>query len=66
MRESDRADVAVIGGGPAGASAALELARRGIAPLLLERSDGSGNTVGECLAPSANTLLHELVSTMRC
>jgi flavin-dependent dehydrogenase len=60
MRESDRADVAVIGGGPAGASAALELARRGIASLLLERSDGSGNPVGECLAPSANTLLHRL------
>jgi flavin-dependent dehydrogenase len=60
MREADRAAVAVIGGGPAGASAALELARRGVATLLLERTDGSGSPVGECLAPSANGLLHRL------
>ena len=48
--------VAVIGGGPAGASTALELARLGIDTVLIERSDGSGNPIGECLAPSANTL----------
>src|SRR3954453_14001940 len=60
MTGSDRAAVAVIGGGPAGVSAARELARCGVATLLLERSDGSGNPVGECLAPSANALLHRL------
>jgi 2-polyprenyl-6-methoxyphenol hydroxylase-like FAD-dependent oxidoreductase len=60
MSGPDRADVAVTGGGPAGASAAIELARRGVATLLLERSDGSGNPVGECLAPSANALLQRL------
>jgi flavin-dependent dehydrogenase len=52
--------VAVIGGGPAGASAGRALARHGIETLLIERSDGSGNPVGECLAPSANPLLHHL------
>ena len=60
MTRADRAVVAVIGGGPAGASAALELARCGIETRLLERSDGSGSPVGECLAPSANPLLHRL------
>ncbi|MDF3017850.1 MAG: Dehydrogenase flavoprotein LodB [Thermomicrobiales bacterium] len=52
--------VVVIGGGPAGASTALELARLGIGTVLLEQSDGSGNPVGECLAPSINPLLHRL------
>ena len=60
MTRTERAVVAVIGGGPAGASAALELARRGIETRLLERSDGSGSPVGECLAPSANPLLQRL------
>ncbi len=54
------ATVAILGGGPAGASAALELARLGIDTLLIEQSDGSGNPVGECLAPSANPLLQQL------
>jgi flavin-dependent dehydrogenase len=60
MTRTERAVVAVIGGGPAGASAALELTRRGIETRLLERSVGSGSLVGECLAPSANSLLHRL------
>lgn len=52
--------VAVVGGGPAGASAALELARRGVETIVLERGDGMGNPVGECLAPTINPLLHRL------
>jgi flavin-dependent dehydrogenase len=52
--------VVVIGGGPAGASAAVALARRGIDVLLVERSDGRGNAIGETLAPSANPLLQRL------
>ena len=52
--------VVVIGGGPAGVSAARELASHGVETLLIERSDGSGNPAGECLAPSANPLLRQL------
>ena len=58
--QSARVTVAVLGGGPAGASAALELVRLGIDTLLIEQSDGSGSPVGECLAPSANPLLQQL------
>jgi flavin-dependent dehydrogenase len=54
------AAVAVIGGGPAGSSAALELARLGIETVLIEQSDGSGNPIGECLAPSISPLLQRL------
>jgi flavin-dependent dehydrogenase len=60
MTETTRAAVAVIGGGPAGASAALALARLGIDTVLLEQTNGSGNAVGECLAPSINPLLQRL------
>jgi geranylgeranyl reductase len=38
MRQGEAFDVAVIGGGPAGATAANDLARRGLAVLLLDRA----------------------------
>jgi flavin-dependent dehydrogenase len=60
MTVSSRPRVVVIGGGPAGASCAHALAPCGVATLVLERSDGSGNPFGETLAPSANPLLQRL------
>lgn len=46
-----KADVVVIGGGPAGSSAATHLARNGIDVLLLERQAFPRNQVGESLIP---------------
>ncbi len=60
MTTLGHAPVAIIGGGPAGASAALELARLEVETVLLEAGDGCGSPVGECLAPSANPLLQQL------
>ena len=58
---SDREfDVAIAGGGPAGAAAALTLARAGMRVLLAEAGEGNGFRIGEGLPPSARLLLAEL------
>lgn len=52
--------VAIIGGGPAGAVAALELARAGAAVIVIERGIRDGWKIGEGLPPAAKTILQRL------
>lgn len=53
-------DVLIVGGGPAGAAAAISLAKRGSSVLLLERSDYRQVRVGETLPPRARLPLEQL------
>src|SRR5260370_27606380 len=57
---SERFDEAVVGGGPAGASVALCLARRGWKVCLFETTGFDGERYGETLPPEINPLLREL------
>lgn len=52
--------VAVLGGGPAGAVAALTLARGGVDTLVLEVNPGPTSKIGETLPPSVLPLLERL------
>jgi len=60
VREFRGVDVAVLGGGPAGAATALLLARAGLRVLLLEKTRYEGLRPGEMLAPSAQARLEVL------
>ena len=61
MRDGPRFDVAVVGAGPAGASAAILLARAGWAVALIERQRFPRRKVcGECIAASNLALLDAL------
>ena len=53
-------DVIVVGGGPAGSSAATMLARQGVRVLLLERARFPRDHVGESLLPASIPVLEEL------
>jgi flavin-dependent dehydrogenase len=60
MKDSTRRDVIIIGGGPAGSTAATLLARQGHDVLLLEREKFPREHVGESLLPFCYTLLEQL------
>jgi flavin-dependent dehydrogenase len=53
-------NVVIVGGGPAGAVAALVLARRGISVTVLESRAAPERKAGECLPPSLTPLLRHL------
>ena len=53
-------DAAIIGGGPAGAAAAISLSRAGHSVVLLERTHYQSPRIGETLPPAARPLLERL------
>ena len=54
------ADIAVIGGGIAGAAACIALGRRGCRPIWLAPETADGDRIGESLAPAATPILASL------
>jgi flavin-dependent dehydrogenase len=55
------AEVLIVGGGPAGASSAFQLARRGVRVRVLERARfPRAKPCAECLSPQASRILHDM------
>ena len=54
-------DLIVVGGGPAGLSAAIMAAQKGLSPLVIEQKKGTiDKACGEGLMPAAIDVLKEL------
>ncbi|MDJ0677100.1 MAG: NAD(P)/FAD-dependent oxidoreductase [Calothrix sp. MO_167.B42] len=60
MLDRKHYDVAILGGGPGGTSAAITLAQAGVSVVVCERSHYQENRVGEMLSPGICPLLVEL------
>ena len=58
--DSDKVDILVIGGGPAGSTAASMAAKSGLSVKLFERSKFPREHVGESLLPASIPILEEL------
>lgn len=58
--EVERCDVAIIGAGPAGSIAALQLARAGLDVLVMDRSEFPRFRIGESMLPHTQRLMDEL------
>lgn len=56
----ERFDVAIAGGGPAGAAAAIRLARAGVSVVLVDGDDRRDDKIGESLAPPARPVLERI------
>lgn len=58
---SERFDVIVVGGGPAGAGTAFQLARRGARVVVLERARfPRSKPCAECISPQASRILNDM------
>lgn len=58
--QSEIFDVVIIGGGPAGATAALESARKGLSVIMIEKDEHPRFHIGESFLPRNQTLLRQL------
>ena len=63
---STKYDIVVVGGGPAGSTAAGYLAMRGHSVLLLERSEFPRHRIGESLLPSLMPILEDFDLVGKC
>ena len=60
MQKSDEVDILVIGGGPAGSTAASMAAKSGLSVKVCEKSKFPREHVGESLLPASIAILEEL------